>query len=219
MRRFRSAVIAGFLLCGLLPQAAGASQPATRGILPPSARPLGYSLTELATAWNIWAFGTAADVNPLLAVRCEQSSLDHRIWFLPVSLGGEYQDTCNVPQGTFLVFNPGGSECSNMEPEPFFGVDEADLLACVNETFGLLTYLEITFNGTTVKDLDSYIVTTPLTHLPANNLLGPDPALSRDKGFFLVIAPLSRGTHTLHAYDEFFDGAFKAGITYTINVH
>jgi hypothetical protein len=219
MRRVRHALLVGILLSLALAQGAGASPPATRGLLPPSARPLGYSLTQLATAWNVWAFGTAADVNPLLAVRCEQSSLDPRIWFLPVSLGGEYQNTCDVPQGSFLVFNPGGSECSNMEPEPFFGVDEADLLDCVNETFGLLTYLEITFNGKTVTNLDPYIVTTPLTHLPANNLLSSEPALSRDKGFFLVIAPLSRGTHTLHAYDEFFDGAFKAGITYTINVH
>lgn len=219
MRRIRSALLAAVLLCLLVAQGASASKPATRGLLPPSARPLGYSLTQLATAWNVWAFGTAADVNPLLAVRCEPSPLDPRIWFLPVSLGGEYQDTCNVPQGAFLLFNPGGSECSNMEAEPFFGADEADLLSCVNETFELLTYLEITFNGKTVKDLDSYIVTTPLTHLPANNLLSSEPALSRDKGFFLVIAPLSRGTHTLHAYDEFFDGAFKAGITYTINVH
>jgi hypothetical protein len=219
MRRIRSALIVGILLCLVLPQMAAASRPATRGFLPPTARPLGHSLTELATAWNVWAFGTAADVNPLLAVRCEQSTIDPKIWFLPVSLGGEYENTCNVPQGTFLVLNPGGSECSNVEAEPFFGADEADLLACVDETFPLLTYVEITFNGTTVSNLDQYVVTTPLTTLPANNLFSSDPALSRDKGFFLVIQPLSRGTHTLRAYDEFGSFDFQAGITYTINVH
>ncbi len=175
-------------------------------------------MTELAQAWNVWAFGTSVD-NPLLAVRCQQSPIDPKIWFLPVSLGGEYETTCNVPQGAFLLMNPGGSECSNVEAEPFYGADEADLLACVNETFQLLTYVEVTFNGKTVTDLGSYIVTTPVTNLPADNLLSPDPALSRDKGYFMVVSPLSRGTHTLRAYDEFESFDFQAGITYTINVH
>ena len=219
MRHLRKAMLIAALLTLAVAPVAQAGKPATRGFLPPTAHPLGYSLTELATAWNVWAFGTAADVNPLLAVRCEQSSLHPRIWFLPVSLGGEWENTCDVPQGSFLVLHPGGSECSNVEPEPFFGADEADLLACVNETFPLLTYVELTFNGTTTTNLDQYIVTTPLTHLPANNLFGASPALSRDKGYFLVLHPMSRGTHTLRAYDEFESFDFQAGITYTINVH
>jgi hypothetical protein len=219
MRRFRTALLMSALLLVLLVPSAEAGKPATRGILPPSAHPHGHSLTELATAWNVWAFGSAADVNPLLAVRCEQSTIDPKVWFLPVSLGGEYQTTCDVPQGSFLLLNPGGSECSNVEAEPFFGADEADLGACVDETFPLLTYVELTFNGTITTDLDDYIVTTPLTNLPANNLFSTSPALSRDKGYFLVVAPLSRGTHTLHTYDEFESFDFQAGITYTINVH
>lgn len=218
MRHLRIALMACALVALLAPQAVLAGKPATPGILPPTARPLGHSLLELATAWNVWAFSSAVD-NPLLAVRCEQSSIDPRIWFLPVSLGGEWENTCDVPQGAFLLLNPGGSECSNIEPEPFFGTDEADLLACVNETFDLLTYVELTFNGKTVTNLDPYIVVTPVINLPANNLINAAPGISRDKGYFLVVHPLSRGTHTLRAYDEFFDGDFKAGITYTINVH
>jgi hypothetical protein len=217
MRRFRAILLLTVAFALVSAPTVYAGKPATRGFLPPNARPLGHTLTELATAWNVWAFGTAED-NPLLAVRCEQSPIDPRIWFLPVSLGGEWENTCNVPQGAFLLMNPGGTECSNVEPEPFFGADEADLLACVNETFELLTYVEVTFNGATVTDLDAYIVTTPLTNLPANNLLSADPALSRDKGYFMVIHPLSRGTHILRAYDEFESFDFQAGITYTIHV-
>ena len=219
MRRLRTALLMSALLLVLAVPSAQAGKPATRGFLPPTAHPHGHSLTELAAAWNVWAFGSAADVNPLLAVRCEQSTIDPKIWFLPVSLGGEYQTTCDVPQGSFLLLNPGGSECSNVEAEPFFGADDADLGACVDQTFLLLANAEVTFNGKTVRDLDQYIVTTPLTMLPANNLLSTSPALSRDKGIFMVIHPLSRGTHTLHAYDEFPIFDFKAGITYTINVH
>jgi hypothetical protein len=196
---------------------ANAAKPAIRGFVPPDARVHGHTLTELATAWNVWAFGTGED-NPLLAVRCEQSPIDPKIWFLPVSLGGEWETTCEVPPGTFLLMNPGGSECSNVEAEPYYGADEADLLACVDETFEFLTYVEVTFNGTTVTDLRDYIITTPLTMLPANNLLSTEPALSRDKGYFMVMHPLSRGTHVLRAYDEFESFDFQAGITYEIVV-
>jgi hypothetical protein len=218
MHRLRAALALSTLIAVLVVPAVTASGPATRGFLPPNAHPHGHSLTELAQAWNVWGFGSADD-NPLAAVRCEQSSIDPRIWFMPVSLGGEWENTCDVPQGTMLVLTPGGSECSNLEAEPFFGSDEADLLACVDETFEFLTYVEVTFNGKTVTDVDDYIVTTPLTNLPANNLFSSSAGISRDKGYFMVVAPLSRGTHTLRAYDEFAPFDFSAGITYTINVH
>ncbi len=218
MRQIRRALLASILVILVAAPVVSAAGPATRGFLPPKAHPRGHSMTELAQAWNVWAFGTGAN-NPLVAVRCEQSPIDPKIWFLPVSLGGEYQTTCDVPQGAFLMMNPGGSECSNVEPEPFYGADAADLLACVNETFPLLTYVEVTFNGETVTNLGAYVVTTPVTNLPANNLLSDDPALSRDKGYFMVVSPLSRGTHILRAYDEFESFEFQAGITYTINVH
>jgi hypothetical protein len=219
MRHLRATLLIATLLALAMAPVASAGKPATRGFLPPNAHPRGHSMTELATAWNEWGFGTAADINPLLAVRCEQSSIDPKIWFLPVSLGGEWETTCNVPQGAMLVLSPGGSECSNVEAEPFFGADDADLLACVNETFEFLSYVEVTFNGKTTSDLDAYIFTTPTYVLPEDNLLSPDSALSRDKGYLMVVAPLSRGTHTLRAYDEFDIFDFQAGITYTINVH
>jgi hypothetical protein len=220
MRRLRLAVATAGLLIITLPAAAGAAGSRAPGFLPPTAHPLGHSMAELAGAWNVWGFGSAADVNPLLAVRCEQSSLDPRIWFLPVSLGGEYENTCNVPRGSFLVLNVGGAECSNIEPEPFFGADEADLKDCVKDGFDLVSYAEVTARGITTKQaaLGAYAITSALTHLPANNLLSADAGISMDKGYFMVIGPLSPGTHTFHAYDEFAVFDFKAGITYTINV-
>jgi len=69
-----------------------------------------------------------------------------------------------------------------------------------------------------VTDLDDYVVTTTLDTLPPDNLLGPDAGLTLDKGYYLVLSPLSPGTHTLRAYDEFESLDFKAGITFTIIV-
>ena len=179
---------------------------------------LGYSLVDIGTAWNHWAFASPADTSPLLAVRCEPSPLDPRIWFLPVSLGGEWESTCDVPRGTFLVLTPGGWECSSLEPEPWFGADYAELLDCVNEGFDLLNYAEVTVNGVTTSDLDQYVVTTELDTLPADNLLSPDSGLTLDKGYYMVLRPMRPGTHTVLAYDEFESIDFQAAITFTINV-
>ena len=202
----------------VLSMPATAAGPAIPGLLPPNARAHGLSLTDLASAWTLWAFGTSAEVNPILDVRCERSPIDPRIWFLPVSLGGEWTNTCKVPPGSFLALLPGGTEFSNLEPEPFYGADAEQLRACVDENVALLNYVEFTLDGKTVTNLDDYVVTTRLLTLPPNNLLSAESGLSLMKGYFLVIPPLSRGTHVLRAYDEFQAMNFQAGITYTIVV-
>lgn len=216
--RLRNALLLAILILMLAAPTTHAARPAIRGFLPPNARPHGYTLVDLATAYNAWLYGIPADVNPVLAGRCERSPLDPKIWFLPTSLGGESEATCELPPGTFLVLTPGGWECSSLEPEPFFGSTEAELRECVEDGFELLSYVEVTFKGQTVTNLDDYVVTSRLDTLPPNNLLSSDPGLTMDKGYFLVLHPLSRGTHTLRAYDEFGSLGFQAGITYTIIV-
>jgi hypothetical protein len=201
----------------LAPMRATATGPA-HGVLPTNARVHGYSLTDLATAYTLWAFGTSAEVNPVLDVRCERSPLDPRIYFLPVSLGGEYVSTCKVPPGTFLVLTPGFIECSSIEPAPFFGAEENALRQCVDDFFLQLDYAEVILDGQPVTNLDEYALTTRPVTLPPNNLLNTESGLSLSKGYFLVAPPLSRGTHTLRLYDEFQSFNFQAGITITIVV-
>jgi hypothetical protein len=218
MRRIPLSVVAALVALTVLAAPMVAAAPPTRGILPANARIHGHTLTDLATAWNEWAWTASPDDSAILDVRCEQSEIDPKVWFLPVSLGGEWETTCAVPAGSFLVMSPGALECSSVEPEPFFGADPEDLQACVDEGFELLTYVEVTVDGRTVTDLGAYVLTANLIDLPPNNLLSADPGISLTKGYFLVFHPLSRGTHTLRAYDEFAPMEFTAGITYTIVV-
>jgi hypothetical protein len=207
--------LVGALLCGAA--LLGARGPAA-GVVPPNARIHGFSLLDLATAYNAWAWGTSAEVNPLLAVRCERSPVDPNIWFMPVSLGGETTGTCQLPPGAFLVVTPGSVECSNIEPDPFFGADEAGLTACVDGWFALLNHAEVIIDGDPVTNLDDYALRTRAITLPPNNLLNTESGLSMSEGYFLVVRPLSRGTHTLRLYDEFESMDFKAGLTLTLVV-
>jgi len=212
---------AAFALVGSLfwgPAALGARGPQGAGVMPPAARVHGYSLLDLATAYNAWAWGTSAEVNPLVAARCERSPVNPNIWFLPVSLGGETTATCQLPPGAFLVVTPGSIECSNIEPDPFFGADEAGLRACVDGWFALLNHAEVILDGNPVTNLSDYALRTRALTLPPNNLLSTESGLSMSEGYFLAVPPLSRGTHTLRLYDEFESLDFKAGLTLTLVV-
>ena len=216
MRKLRSALLAAGILASLSLSSVDAAGPRAPGFLPATAHPLGYSLVDLATAWTVWGFATGTD-NPLLDVRCEQSAVDPRIWFLPVSLGGDWENTCSVPSGSFLVLFAGGNECSAAEGPPYHGGNEAELIQCVEDDLELVTYVDVSAAGVTTTALDPYLVRTRMITLPAGNLISADPTISMTEGWFLVVGPLSRGAHSFSAYDEFSNG-FTAGITYTINV-
>src|SRR5689334_18232821 len=139
-RVFTASLIAGILAIAIAGPASAASPNAGRGFLPPQARIHGMTLGEIAGAWDRWAFGTPADTNPLLANRCETSPSDPRIWFLPVSLGGDYAIDCDIPTGAFLVLTPGGYECSAAEGN---GSTAAELEACVEANFSALSLVQV----------------------------------------------------------------------------
>lgn len=215
MRRFATALVAGLLLASVAGSASAAG-PATRGFLPATAHPLGLSLLDVTNAWNRWAWGNGDENGPILSVRCEPSPLDHRLWFLPASLGGEWTATCNVPHGAFLFVMAGMSECSQASGD---GTTQAELRACAARSPGILPdYAEVSLDGRTATDLAAYEITTDLMILPADNLLGSDPTMAIGRGYFLVTAPMSSGTHTLRVYDEWVATDFQAGITFTIVV-
>jgi hypothetical protein len=218
MRRFVIALAAGLLMASVAGPVS-ATGPANRGFLPPNAHPRGHSLVDIATAWNAWALSPPAANNPLLLARCEPSPIDPKIWFLPEPIpGGLTTSTCVVPQGAYLVVSPFFFECSQAEPEPFHGDNKAELRACVKRGFGLLSSVEVTLDGRTATHLGDYVVATRLDTLPADNLLGPDPTLTMNKGIFMVTAPLSRGTHTLSASWEIESMDVQAAISFTIIV-
>jgi hypothetical protein len=54
--------------------------------------------------------------------------------------------------------------------------------------------------------------------LPTPNLLSEDATASMLKSYFMVIAPLSPGEHTVRAFDEFANQNVAAGITMNLTV-
>jgi hypothetical protein len=206
------AILAATLVLAIAPIVSAAT---LRGLLPSTARVLGYSTTDLAVGYMHWIMD-----DPVQAVDCAQSDLDPRIWYLPevTSEGGVPNVECSVPTGSFLVIVPGFWECSSLEDEPFHGTTEAELIDCVNAGFAYIETASITIDGRTSSDLDRYVLRTPVMDLPAGNIFSDDPGISMTKGFFAVVGPLTPGVHHARVdalYPEF---GFEGLTDYTISV-
>jgi hypothetical protein len=216
MNRLRTAALAATMLLLAAVPATSATPPALHGVLAPSARVGGQTVGDFAGDFDVW-FLSNADDNPTLNPRCEPSPLDPRVWYLPVSLGGDPVVDCDIPLGSFLLLMTGSAECSNLEAEPWYGADEAGLIDCVDTMAEGMTDTSATIDGATTHDLARYLVRSDVVDMPANNLLSPDAGISMIKGYFLLIAPLAAGEHTLNGWVAFGDD-FAGGVTYHLTV-
>ena len=223
MRRLATTAVAVLLLAALAPSAS-ASPPATRGVLPPQAHVHGQSLTDIGAAFMYWNWSTPLATNPLNTGRCEPWQAHPRIWFLPQTLGDHPTWTCDVPEGVFLVVSPYTVECSNVEEYPFYGADAADQRACADAAYALTTSMSVTVDGRAATGLDRYAVATPYTRLPDENLLTdlsslpPQETWTSGTGVFLVLAPLSTGSHVVSTDAFVAAWGWTAGMTYEITV-
>lgn len=224
MRRLATTAVVALMLAALVPSAS-ASPPATRGVLPPQADVHGQSLADIGAAFMYWNWSTPVATNPLATGICEPMPGEPRIWFLPQTLLDPHPTwTCDVPQGVFLVVSPYTVECSNVEDPPFYGADAAERRACADDAYALLTSMSVTVDGRDAKGLHAYAVATPDTRLPDLNLLTdllglpPQETWTSGTGVFLVLAPLSPGSHVV-ATDAFAEAwGWTAGMTYEITV-
>ena len=212
MRRTIAIVAALIAVLAIAPIASAAQ---TRGLLPPNARVLGHSMTEIAVSYVHWILD-----DPVQPVDCAQSPLDARIWFLPevTSEGGVPDVACTVPEGSFLVIVPGFWECSSLEDEPFHATNESELIACVNAGFGYIETVAITIDGRTSSDLDRTALRTPVMDIPPGNIFSEDPGISMTKGYFAVMAPLAPGVHHARIDATYPEFGFEGITDYTITV-
>jgi hypothetical protein len=164
----------------------------------PSARVNGATLVELAVAWADWAW-QPADVSPLLNPRCDWSGIG-KIWFAPVSIGEQQELDCTLPPGGKLLITPGGYECSTAEGN---GETLAELTACAESLFASeICCAQVIVDGAELENLDPYLLTTPGQTVAGPNLFGEEPTLSVERGWFILLRPMSVGEHEVFVYDE-----------------
>jgi hypothetical protein len=206
--------------------AQGATPTAENVVLAPDAEVAGLSLAEWsARSWQ-WSFSLPQAVNPFYdetGALCGYGQ-SGPVFFLT---GAEHslERSCVVPLGTHIFVPLTGSECSTVEPPPFFGRDEADLSRCATEAVDMaesvfdMTTMTLSVDGQAVDNLSEYRAVTPLytIWLPEDNVLGSTKRVADSvaDSYQVMIAPLSEGEHVVEIA---LPGPEIVAITYRLTV-
>jgi len=178
-------------------------------VFPPQSFPYGASYADWSAAYWQWLFALPADNNPGLDspdfdVTDGQSG---HVWFLTGPFGA-IERNVTIPAGTSLFVALVNVEGSSLEEPPFYGVTAAEQQAIATGFADYITDLSFTVDGRTVKNIGAFRVTSPQFSFTA-----PTPWIfgatggtgtSVGVGYFVMLAPLSVGQHTIH-----YTGAFK----------
>jgi len=220
MKRLRVCLALTLAMLLVTVSVASAGGNANPGVLPPNSRVQGLTYGEWSARLMQSVFGLPLSENPAAGAPWTGCYLE-RVGNvgLGVPFFGSGTFTCEMPVGTMLYLLVIASECSTLEPPPFYGSNEAELRACATST--AFADLQASIDGVAIQDVADYLVTSPLYQLtlPEGNVLGL-PAGTGDSvayGAFLMLAPLSPGQHTVHVHGAV-PGAFEYDMTYFITV-
>jgi len=206
--------------CGLGDGGGGSAQ--NPRILPAHAHAYGKSLGAWTAAWWQWALALPFSAHPLFDSASCDAGQSGKVWFLGGAFTGtETTRECTVPYGKAILFPIVNVECSTVEPPPFFGGNEAELRECAAVFQDTAFGLSATIDGHDVANIDQYRVQSPVFDftLPEDNIFGMPAGTSGQSvsdGVWILLAPLSRGSHTIH-FEGSFPG-FPIVVTYNITV-
>jgi hypothetical protein len=222
-------IIAAALLLLSAGAQAASGPPVATTVYPPEARPYGKTLAEWSGLWWAWAFSIPAGVNPILdptGANCAEGQSGH-VWFL----AGSFSDapltrSCTVPGGKAIFLPMINIECSTVEPPPFYGGNEAELVACATSFIGFSDAVTCTVDGVDVSNAIRYRFQSPVTPFTTSvdNILGLPAGtngLLVSDGYWIMLPPLSVGQHEVH-FTALLGGGPFAGfaqdVTYQITV-
>lgn len=191
------------------------------GVLPPNSKPYGHTYSEWAAAWWQWALETPADQNPVTDETGEFCDVNQqgRVWFLAGNFGGTTVRTCTVPLGKALFIPLANTAWIQFPEDPPFSVEE---LREIIRPFWDDALLTCEIDGVSLRNLDGYREDSAVfdVDFPEGNVYGLDPGNYSpcvDNGYYLMLAPLKRGQHTIH-FTAQASGGFSLDVTYHLTV-
>jgi hypothetical protein len=218
-------VVAGLTIAGttlVVPSASGANVE----VVPRDSNAYGNTYSEWSARWWQWVLSIPAATNPNLdttGANCGEGQ-SGQVWFLAGTFGGSVTRTCSVPAGKALffpilnsAFGQGVGDCSGPAD-----CDVTTLRGLAAAPMDNPTTLMVTIDNRKVKNLSQFRVTSPVFNyfFPADNIIGLDPGtygpLVSD-GYWLLIEPLSPGTHTIH-FKGVSNSALEIDVTYNLTV-
>lgn len=223
--RIAGAVVGAVAVLALVSGTAQAQANPNPGVFPVGSRPFGASYAEWSARWWQWAFSTpnaAGGPFDAGAINCGVHQAAH-VWFLsaPFNATGMVNRSCTVPSGTALFIPILNVECSDQESPPFFGATPQERKACVEQPLFQIGALTATVDGQPLRQLDSYVVTSPdfaFNAVPDNPTGVTSSGRSTSRGAFLMLSPLSAGKHEISFGGTFPEVSFTTSATYDIIV-
>jgi hypothetical protein len=206
--RIRTALVITLALLLTTTAIAGARNGANPGVLPPTSRVQGLTYGRWSAQWWQFVFSLPVSQNPLAGgtgANCAFKRVGNvGLVVLNSTMGGQL--TCEAPAGTMLFLELLDSECSNLETDPFYGGNEAELRACAKKFVPV--DMKASIDGVAIQNPEQYISMSPMYNfvVPEDNILGV-PGGSTGKsvayGAFLMLAPLTPGKHTIHTHGAY----------------
>jgi hypothetical protein len=209
------------------------------GVLPPWTHPYGASYGEWAGRWWRWILSVPAGSNPLVddaSTFCDAGQ-SGPVWFL-VGQNGEHG--CTIPTGRAIFFPIINAyvnspcpfpECAAALTSEACAEDPVACTACLqslaDDFLGSVTDLNVVLDGRSLGNLNDYRAGSGLFSFAADPSLHfidgcltdePQPFLA--DGFWIMLAPLRVGSHTLHfsASGIFLGSPFAIDVTYDLTV-
>ena len=179
------------------------------GVLPPHSKPYGKSYGQWSAAWWQWALSQPLAGHPFIDdpafnVAAGQSG---SVWFLG-SPFGTVERTVTIPQGISLFVGPLNAEASDLEG---LGSTESEQRDTANFLANHIVNASFTIDGVAIPNMNPYRVSSPQFTFTA-----PSPWIFGETGgtgtavadgYFVMLAPLSTGTHTIK-----FSGGFHFSV-------
>jgi hypothetical protein len=172
------------------------------GVFPPDSEPYGMTYGEWTAKWWQWVFSMPEAANPTIddtGRNCANNQIGP-VWFLAGTGGGAVTRECTIPSDKGILIPIINVACDSAT-DPSLDT-EAELRACAKADQDTVIGKEITVDGLNIGNLDSYRFQSPLFNLtfPENNIAGiaPQTAKAVSEGFWILLEPLSPGSHEIH---------------------
>jgi hypothetical protein len=211
--------------------------PGDSKVFPPTAHPYGKSYAEWTILWNQVFMGFDCDHNPWLNPGHVLFYESGPVYLMAGIKPPNTSENVTVPHGKAILFpltnylNDYPCPDPSWQPAPGQTMEEflTEFIVWFNS---IVTDLSVTIDGSPVSNLESYAVISPLFYFTGHpSLVSCDPTFSDpcvtgeeqpavNGGYYLMLKPLSKGTHTVHYHSltDFPWGAFEQDGTFNITV-
>jgi hypothetical protein len=188
------------------------------GVFQVNSKPYGLTYGEWTARFWQWLHSIPKSDSPAADTTGKNCALKQTgpVWFLPGTFGGTNERTCTIPKDKAILLTPIEVMCSFAEHHI---KTEPELSACAKADQDKVTSATITVDGIQVKPfrLQSPLFTVSLVE---NNALGlkaqTTPALA--DGYWVILKPLSVGTHTIHETGSLVDFTTTGTVNFASDV-